>query len=139
MGDNLRSRGFDFLDWYVMCRYCGETSSFIATLWESSLVVVFVSRSFGVMWILPKSIHALLFGWWNWLGKHSSDIWNLVPLSLMWCIWRECNWWTFENMDSLDNQLIASFSGSLFDWSRAWRLTSSESLPMFISSLLFCN
>ena len=48
MGDNLRSRGFDFLDWYVMCRYCGETSSFIATLWESSLVVVFVSRSFGV-------------------------------------------------------------------------------------------
>ena len=33
---------------------------------------------------------------------------------------------------------IASFSGSLFDWSRAWGLTSSDSLPLFLSSLL-CN
>ena len=24
MGDNLRSRGFDFVDWCVMCCCCGE-------------------------------------------------------------------------------------------------------------------
>jgi hypothetical protein len=24
----------------------------------------------------------LFFGWWSWLGKHSSDIWNIVPLCL---------------------------------------------------------
>ena len=40
------------------------------------------------------------------------------------------NWRTFENMESSDDQLLASFSGSLFDWSRAW--------DMFLSSLL-CN
>ena len=41
-------------------------------------------------------------------------------------------------MESSDDQLLASFSGSLFDQSRAWGLTSSDSLPLFLSSLL-CN
>ena len=40
-------------------------------------------------------------------------------------------------MDSSDAQLLASFSGSLFDWSRTWELTSSDFLPMFLSSLLY--
>ena len=76
------------------------------------------------------------FGWWNWLGKHSSSIWNLAPLCLTWCLWRERNRRTFEDMDSSDDQLLASFSGSLFDWSRAWGLTSIDSLPSFLNSLL---
>ena len=40
-------------------------------------------------------------------------------------------------MDSSDDQLLASFSGTLFAWSRAWRLPSSDSLPMFVSSLVY--
>ena len=39
----------------------------------------FVFRTFGLSWVIPRSILDLLFGWWNWLGKHSSQIWNLVP------------------------------------------------------------
>ena len=34
--------------------------------------------------------------------------------------------------------MLASSNGSLFEWSRAWGLTSSDSLPLFLSSLL-CN
>ena len=41
-----------------------------------------------VSWILPKKVSDLLMGWRNWLGKHASDIWNLVPLCVMWIIWR---------------------------------------------------
>lgn len=26
----------------------------------------------------------LLAGWRNWFSKHSSAVWNLVPLCLMW-------------------------------------------------------
>ena len=74
-----------------------------------------------------------------WLEKHSSSIWNLVPLYLLWSIWREHNRRTFEDMDSLEDQLLASFSGSLFDWFRAWGLTSSDSLPLFLDSLFLCN
>ena len=47
----------------------------------------------------------------------------------------ERNWRTFEDLDSTSDQLLASFSGTLFDWSRAWRLTTSDSLPSFLSSL----
>ena len=42
-------------------------------------------------WVLPKSVADTLFGWWNWPGKHVSSIWNLAPLCLMWCLWRERN------------------------------------------------
>ena len=78
-----------------------------------------------------------LFDWWNWPGKDLSSIWNLAPLCLMWCLWRERNRRTFEDMDSLEDQLLASFNGTLFDWSGTWRLTSSDSLPIFLSSLLY--
>uniref|UniRef100_A0A7N2L696 Reverse transcriptase zinc-binding domain-containing protein n=1 Tax=Quercus lobata TaxID=97700 RepID=A0A7N2L696_QUELO len=86
-----------------------------------------------------RSIPDLLFGWWNWLGKHSSQIWNLVLLCIFWCIWKERNRRTFEDLDSSGDQMLASFSGTLFDWSRAWRLTTSDSLPSFLSSLSLCN
>ena len=76
-----------------------------------------------------------LFSWWNWLGKNASYIWNIVPICLMWCIWREHNWRTFEDLDRSEDQMLALFSGSLFDWARAWGLTSSDSLPLFLSSL----
>ena len=103
-------------------------------VWLWSLVF----RSFGISRVLSRSVVASLFGWWNWFGKHSYSIWNLVSLCLMWCIWREQNWQTFEDMESSTDQLFASFNGSHFDWSRAWGLTSSESLPLFLISLL-CN
>ena len=31
---------------------------------------------FGIQWVLPDKVASLLFGWHNWLGKHSSNIWN---------------------------------------------------------------
>jgi hypothetical protein len=47
----------------------------------------------------------LLFGWWNWLGKHSSDIWNIVPLYLMWMLWWERNQRTFEGEERSTDEL----------------------------------
>ena len=66
----------------------------------------------------------LLFSWWNKLGRHSLDIWNLVQL--------RC---TFENVSSSNSQLLDCFTFTLFDWSRAWGFTSSSNVVDFISSL----
>ena len=96
-----------------------------------------VFRSFGFSWVLPRSVAGTLFGWRNWPGKHLSSIWNLAPLCLMWCLWRERNRRTFKDLDSSNDQKLASFDRTFFDWSRAWRLTSSDSLPMLLSSLLY--
>ena len=54
-------------------------------------------------------------------------------------IWRERNRRTFEDLDRFDDQMLALFSSSLFDWARTWGLTSSDSHPLFLSSLLLCN
>ena len=120
IGDNLRSRGMDFVDWCIMFCCNGEIVDHLLLhcgkayrLWN------LMFRSFGIVWVLPRSVADTLFSWWNWLGMHSSSIWNLAPLCVMWCHWRERNWRTFEDMESSDDQLLASFSGTLFDWSRA--------------------
>ena len=125
--DNLRLRRLVFVDWCIMCLHC----EMAYRLWN------FVFKSFGLSWVIPRSIPDLLFGWWNWLGKHSSQIWNLVSLCILWCIWKERNRRTFEDLDSSSDQMLAYFSGTLFDWSRAWGLTSSDSLPSFLCSLSF--
>ena len=86
----------------ICCYICGKAHR----LWS------FVFRTFGISWVLSRSVADFLFGWWNWLGKHSSNIWNLVPLCLMWCIWKERNWWTFEDLDRSDDQLLDFFTCS---------------------------
>jgi hypothetical protein len=68
--------------WYFIILYI---------LWSSGF------RSFDIEWVLSERVLELLFGWHNGLGKFSSDIWNLVPLCLMWTLWRECNRHTFED------------------------------------------
>ncbi len=95
----------------------------------------FVFRSFGVQWVLAKSIVDLLCGWWNMLGRHTSDIWNLVPLCLMGTLWRERNRHSFEDKEKTESQLLDCFATLLFNWSRAGGFTSSTSVIHFISSL----
>ena len=108
------------MDWSFMCQHCGETVPQLLLHCEIAYRLwSFVFITFSLSWVVPRSIPDLLFGWWNWLEKHSSQIWNLVPLCIFWCIWKERNWWTFEDLDSSDDQMLASFSGTLFDWSRA--------------------
>jgi len=74
-GDNLRSRGFNFVDWCVMCRRCEEiVDHFLLHCEKAHRLWSFVFRSFGISWVLSRSIANFLFGLWNWLGKHSSKI-----------------------------------------------------------------
>ena len=86
-GDNLRGRGMDFVDWCIMCRCNEETVDYLLLHCDKAYRLwSLVFRSFGISWVLPRSVADTLFGWWNWLGKHSSSVWNLAPLCLMWCL-----------------------------------------------------
>uniref|UniRef100_A0A7N2LWU8 PI3K/PI4K catalytic domain-containing protein n=1 Tax=Quercus lobata TaxID=97700 RepID=A0A7N2LWU8_QUELO len=40
---------------------------------------MYMLQLFGIEWVMPGSVVGLLFCWYHWLGKHSSDIWDLVP------------------------------------------------------------
>ena len=119
IGDNLRGRGMDLLTSALCVVVMGRRWIICSSTGKAYRLWSLVFRSFGISWVLPRTVADTLFGRWNWLGKHSSSIWNLVPLCLMWCLWRERNRRTFEDLESSDDQLLASFNGSLFDWSRA--------------------
>ena len=84
-GDNLRRlRGLDFVDWCIMCRHCGEMVDHLLLHCEMAYQLwSFVLITFGLSWVIPRSIPDLLFGWWNWLGKHSSHVWNLVSFCIL--------------------------------------------------------
>jgi hypothetical protein len=99
--------------WITSCCIVGLLDS----LWS------FVFQFVGIDWVLPSQVSEVLFGWWNWFGKRSSGVWNLIPSCLMWTIWRERNKRTFENQETPLAKLIELFFVSLYDWSRAWGLT----------------
>ena len=118
--DNLHKRGYTLPSWCWLCCSNGETVDHL--LLHCPVVAVLWSRSFqafGVQWVLSVTVADLLFSWWNGLGRHSLDIWNMVPICLVWTIWKECNQCTFEDVSRLDNQLLEGFIQTLFDWSRA--------------------
>ena len=88
--DNLSSRRMVFVDWCITCRCNGEKVDHLLLHCDKAYQLwSLVFRSFGIFWVLPRSVADTLFGWWNWPGKHVSSIWNLAPSCLMWCLWRE--------------------------------------------------
>ena len=75
-------------------------------------------RLFGMEWVMSGSVAELLFCWYHWLGKHSSDIWDLVLGCLLWTIWTERNCRSFEDKEKSVVQLLEHCQRTLFDWSR---------------------
>ena len=111
-GDILRYRGFDFVDWCILCRCNGESVNHLLLHCDKAyLLWSMVFRSFGISWVLPRSVADMLLGWWSWFGKRSSGVWNLAPLCLMWCIWRERNWRTV--LSRIGTSLMTSCSLTL--------------------------
>jgi hypothetical protein len=138
--DNLRRRGIVLVGWCCLCKCSGETvdhlllhCSVAAELWR------FVYKMFGVDWVMSRCVLDRLAGWRNRFGKHSSDIWKLGPLCVMWSLWRERNNRTFENVEHSMGWLIEFCMATLFDWSRAWGFTTSISVGGFIESLSCTN
>ena len=124
-----------------MCRHCGETMDHLLLHCEKAHHQLwrFGFTSFGISWVIPRTIPNLLFGWWNWLGKHSSNIWNLVPLCLLWCLWKERNWRTFEDLDSFKDQMLASFSGSVELYSTNLEIGDSQLVILSLLFLALCS
>uniref|UniRef100_A0A2N9IF45 Reverse transcriptase zinc-binding domain-containing protein n=1 Tax=Fagus sylvatica TaxID=28930 RepID=A0A2N9IF45_FAGSY len=105
--DNLRRRGIVTVGWGCLCR-CSE--EMVDHLLLHCLVAAeiwgFVFQMFGVDWVMSRCVLDQEAGWRNWFGNHSSDVWNLAPLCVMWALWKERNYRTFENVEHSVGQLI---------------------------------
>ena len=66
MGDNLRSRVFDFVDWCIMCRCCGEVvDHLLLHFGKAHRLWSFVFGTFGILWVFLRLVADFFFGWWN--------------------------------------------------------------------------
>ena len=71
---------------------------------------------FGVSWVMPLSVVGLFGCWQGRFGHHcNGDIWKVVPLCLMWCIWKERNSRCFEDIERSMPNLKLLFFRTLFD------------------------
>ena len=106
----MRRQGFAFVDWCCLYRCNGESvDHLLLHCGEVSRLWSFAFRLFGVTCVLLKKVIDLLESWRNWLGKHSSNIWNLVPHCVMWIIWRKRNNRIFEDLVLTKDKLPALF------------------------------
>ena len=96
---------------------------------------MYMLRLFGIEWVMPGLVVDSLFCWYHWLGKHSSDIWDLVPNCLMWTIWIERKWRSFEDKGKTVVQLLEYCQRILFEWSRCWGYLDCSTLLDFLLSI----
>ena len=59
----------------------------------------------------------------------------MVPGYLMWIVWTERNWRSFEDTEQSLVQLQALCQKTLFDWSRCWGFLDCSTILEFSSSL----
>ena len=126
--DNIVKKNLPLVNWCYLCRCEEETMDHLLihckyahTLWSEVL------RLFGVQWVMPKNVVSLLSAWWNWLGSHTSNVWNMVPTCLMWLIWKERNARTFEETERKVDCVKSLLLRTLFEWSRIWGFTHCHS------------
>jgi hypothetical protein len=63
-------------------------------------IYIYIYILFGVEWVMPRRVLDLLSSWDNSLGRGQvKQVWKLVPLCVMWGLWRERNVRHFEEVD----------------------------------------
>ena len=73
---------------------------------------------FGIQWVLLlDKVASLLFGWCDLLGKHSSNVRNLVPAYMMWLVWKECGSRIFQESVRPIEQVKSLLFCTMFNWS----------------------
>ena len=129
-------RGRPLATWCCMCCCDGESVDHLLlhcpithSLWT------FMLQAFGIHWVMPGSMASLLSCWHQWLGKHNSNIWNLVPGCLMWIVWLEQNRHSFQDNEKTLDELKVLCQHSLLEWSHCWGFTDFSSLSEFMYSL----
>ena len=92
---------------------------------------------FGVQWVMPQRVVDLLASWKGRYARHrNGDVWSVIPLCIMWIIWKEWNNQTFEGLERPSVELNLIFLCTLYEWMAA---LSDHSFSNFLDFLDCCN
>lgn len=82
-----------------------------------------------VYWVMPKSVADLLAAWHGCFEKHRNGIiWKAALHCVMWCIWRERNAQSFEDIKRNIPDFKLFFLRTLLDWMSARDFISISSI-----------
>ena len=119
--DNLSKLQLIVVNRCCLCKLNGEFVDHLllhcevaCSLWNA------VFRCFGFSWVMPNSVKDLFACWRSGGNSLSAVIWKMVPLCIMWCLWRERNDRSFENLERTLEELKYFFFFSLFAWTTAY-------------------
>jgi hypothetical protein len=117
--DNLRNRQLIVINWCCLCKFNGESVDHLLLHYEvaCSLWNTIFSR-LGLSWVMPNNVKDLFTCWWSGSNSWSAVVWKMVPLCIMWCLWRERNNRSFKNLERTLEELKSFFS--LFSWTAAY-------------------
>jgi hypothetical protein len=77
----------------------------------------YILTLFGVEWVMPRMVLELLTSWGASCGYGPvQEVWRLVPLCLMWCIWQERNVWHLEDVETSMVELRKRLLNMLYIW-----------------------
>lgn len=87
----------------IMCKQAAKTVDHLFLhCYVARNLWILTFNLFGIHWVLPSSTHDLLASWWiKTVNKDIKKIWKMVPHALFWCLWKERNLRTFEDMEAL--------------------------------------
>jgi hypothetical protein len=113
--DNLRKRHVIVINRCYMCKKTGESVDHLllycdvaSVLWSS------LFNHFGMSWVMPIRVIDLLTCWWSSGRSRSAAVWKMTLICLFWCLWRERNNRSFEDLESSLEEILSSFYHSLY-------------------------
>jgi hypothetical protein len=134
--DNLRRRGMIVVNRCCLCESDGESVDHLLihcgvanALWNAIL-----SR-LGLNWVMPSSVKELMACWCSGGRTRSAVVWKMIPLCIMWCIWRERNARCFEDSARSFEEIVHYFLFTLYTWTAGWLDPLVVSFPDFLSHL----
>jgi hypothetical protein len=132
--DNFRRRGMVVVNRCWLCESEGESIDHLLlhcgaarALWDA-----FFSM-FGLCWVMSNTVKDLFASWWTGGRSRSAVVWKMVPLCIMWCIWRERNDRCFEDKSRSHVELLQLFFFTLFTWTTGWLAPRVISFSDFLS------
>jgi hypothetical protein len=120
-----------------MCKESGEFIVHFLLHCEVAMEVWnMVCQLFGVMWVMSGSVTDLLGSWRTQKSNRTVlQTWRMVPLCVMWSIWRERNARNFEDCKLGILELKKRVIQTPFSWSVMWHSPQVATLADFLD---FC-
>jgi hypothetical protein len=74
---------------------------------------------FGIQWVMSRNVIELLIAWRGGrVGMRRKCVWNMIPLCVIWIIWRERNQRSFEGVEKPLFRIISFLVNSLYSWDK---------------------